>query len=240
MEVAGRHEMRRAALRRWLPLAALGAAVALFFALGFGRYLTFDALAENRATLALWMARLGPAAPVAYILLYGAISAMSVPGAALLTMTGGFLFGTVLGGICALLGATFGATIVFLVARSSFGMLLERHAGPRLKGLEAGFRANAASYLLVLRLVPLFPFGLVNIVAGLFGMRLATYVVCSFVGMAPATFIFASLGAGLGGLLEAGRAPDLGILFTPPVLLPLSGLAALALLPVLLRRWRPH
>jgi uncharacterized membrane protein YdjX (TVP38/TMEM64 family) len=237
MEEAGIGETRPAALRRWLPLAALGAAVTLFFALGFGRYLSFEALAEHRAALSLWVARLGPAAPLAYVVLYGAITALSVPGAALLSVTGGFLFGTVLGGIAALLGASIGATIVFLIARSSLGALLERRASPRLQKLDAGFRANAASYLLVLRLVPLFPFWLVNIVAGLFGVPLKTFVLCSLVGMMPATFILASLGAGLGVLLDRGQAPDLSILFAPRVLLPLLGLAALALLPAL-RRWR--
>jgi uncharacterized membrane protein YdjX (TVP38/TMEM64 family) len=237
MEEAGTGETWPAALRRWLPVAMLGAAVALFFALGLGRYLTFEALAANRAALSAWVARLGPAAPVVYSLLYGAITALSVPGAALLTMTGGFLFGTVPGALAALVGATSGATIVFLVARSSFGTLLERRAGPRLRKLEAGFRANAVSYLLVLRLVPLFPFSLVNIVAGLFGMQLATFVICSVVGMAPATFIFASLGAGLGAVFDRGQAPDSGVLLAPRVLLPLLGLAVLALLPVLVR-WR--
>jgi uncharacterized membrane protein YdjX (TVP38/TMEM64 family) len=221
--------------RSWLPLAALAAAIAVFFALGWERHLTFDALAANRAALEGWVDRLGPAAIPVYVLVYGAITSLSVPGAVVLTLSGGLLFGTLAGGFAALAGATIGATVVFLIARTSLGRALERRAGPRLRRIEAGFRENEASYLLVLRLVPLFPFWLVNLVPALLGMRLRTFVLWSVLGMAPGTFIYASLGAGLGAVIAAGRTPELDIIFTPRVLLPLLGLAALALLPVLLK-----
>jgi uncharacterized membrane protein YdjX (TVP38/TMEM64 family) len=104
--------------------------------------------------------------------------------------------------------------------------------------IEAGFRRNGLNYLLVLRLIPIFPFWLVNLVAGAVGLRLWVYVLGTFIGIIPVTFIFASLGNGLGTLVEEGRPPDIGVLYRPGVLLPILALAALALLPVAYRRWR--
>ena len=224
------------ALRRWLPLAALAAALALFFALGGERQLSFDALARNRAALEAWVAKTGPGSILVYVLVYFVVTALSLPGAAILTMAGGFLFGVGWGALAALIGATLGASAVFLIARTSLGALIERHAGGRVKTLEAEFRAHAASYLLVLRLVPLFPFWLVNLVAGSLRMNFTTFVLCSFFGMAPGTLVYASLGGGLGKIIAAGTTPDLHAIFAPRVLLPLIALAALALVPAFLRR----
>jgi uncharacterized membrane protein YdjX (TVP38/TMEM64 family) len=222
-----------AKLLRFLPLLLLAVAIAAFLASGLGRYLSFAALAENRDWVLAWVGRAGLWAPLAYMALYIAVAALSVPGGLFLTVTGGFLFGTWEGGFCALVSATIGAAIVFLIARSSFGEVLRRRAGPFLRRLEAGFQENGASYLLVLRLVPLFPFWLVNLVPAFLGVSLRTFVLCSFFGMAPAAFVYASVGAGAGALIEQGRTPDLGIIFAPRVLLPLVALAALSLLPVL-------
>ena len=225
--------------RRWLPLGAVVAGLVLFFALGLQNRVSYAALAAHRGELSDWVARLGPAAPVLYIILYAALAACSVPGAAVFTIAGGLLFGAWLGGFAALFGATLGATALFLIARTSLGAALNRRAGPRLKQLEAGFQANAASYLLALRLVPLFPYWLVNLAAALLGVPPGTFVVCSFFGMAPGAFIYASLGAGAGAVIDAGHAPSFETVFTPMVLRALVGLAALALLPVVMKwRWR--
>jgi uncharacterized membrane protein YdjX (TVP38/TMEM64 family) len=225
--------------RRWLPLGAVVAGLVLFFALGLQKSVSFAALAAHRGELQDWVARLGPVAPVLYILVYAALAACSVPGAVVFTIAGGLLFGALEGGLAALIAATLGGTALFLVARTSLGVALHRRAGPRLRQLEAGFQANAASYLLVLRLVPLFPFWLVNLAAALLGVPLGTFVLCSFFGMAPGAFIYASLGAGAGAVIAAGHAPDFQTVFTPMVLRALVALAALALLPVLLKwRWR--
>jgi uncharacterized membrane protein YdjX (TVP38/TMEM64 family) len=197
-------------------------------------YLTFTALAENRDWLCSLVQRWGVAAAVLYIGVYGMLVALSVPGAAVLTIAGGFLFGTWLGALGAIIGATLGATGIFLAARSGLGGLAQR-AGPLVGKLEAGFRADAFNYLLVLRLVPIFPFWLVNLVPALVGVRLPTYVLATFLGIIPGTFVYASLGNGLGSVLEE---PDLAIVFRPSVLVPIVGLALLALIPVGYKRWR--
>ena len=228
---------RLVSARRLLPLGLLVAAWIVFMLAGGYRYLTFSALAQNRDWLCGLVQQWGILAAFVYIMVYAMLVALSVPGAAILTIAGGFLFGTWMGGLCAVIGATLGATAIFLAARGGLGGLAQR-AGRFAGKLEAGFRADAFNYLLVLRLVPIFPFWLVNLVPALVGVRLPTYVLATFLGIVPATFIYASLGNGLGEVLAQGRHPDLAILFRPSVLLPILGLAALALLPVLYKRRR--
>ena len=149
-------------------------------------------------------------------------------------IAGGYLLGTWLGALSAVIGATLGATGIFLAARAGFGGLAQR-AGPFVGKLEAGFRADAFNYLLVLRLVPIFPFWLVNLVPALVGVRLRSYMLATFLGIIPGTFVYASLGSGLGEIVQE---PDLGIVFHPSVLLPVIGLAVLALIPVAYKHWR--
>ena len=229
---------RPVALRRFVPLGILVLALALFFVLGGGRYLTFAALAENREWLCATVAKTGAKGVLAFILAYAGLVAVSVPGSWLFTLASGFLFGPWLGTAYALIGATTGATVVFLAARAGLAGLAPR-AG-RVRRFEAGFRRNGLNYLLVLRLIPIVPFWLINLVAGAVGLRLWVFVLGTFFGMIPVSFIYASLGNGLGTLAEEGRAPDLAILFRPSVILPILGLVVLALLPVIFKRWRPY
>jgi uncharacterized membrane protein YdjX (TVP38/TMEM64 family) len=176
----------------------------------------------------------GFAAALFYITAYAGLVALSVPGATALTITGGFLFGTWLGALYAVVGATLGATGIFLAARAGLGGLAQR-AGPLVGKLEAGFRANAFSYLLVLRLVFIVPFWLVNLVPALVGVRLSTFILATFLGIIPGTFVYASLGNGLGNVVGD---PGLGVLSRLSVLGPIIGLIALALIPVGYKRWR--
>jgi uncharacterized membrane protein YdjX (TVP38/TMEM64 family) len=220
--------------RRLVPLGLLVAAGIAFIAAGGHRYLTFSTLADNRDWLCGLVARWGWVAGFFYVAVYSMLVALSVPGGAVLTITGGFLFGTWVGALCATIGATLGATGIFLAARAGLGGVA-RHAGSLSGKLEAGFRADAFNYLLVLRLVPIFPFWLVNIVAALAGIKLRTYVLATAIGIIPATVVYASLGNGLGSVVDE---PDLGIVFRPSVLVPIVGLACLALIPVGYKRWR--
>lgn len=228
---------RPVAPRRFVPLGILVLAGVLFMALGGHRYLTIAAIAENREFVCDLVGAARFLAALTFIVAYAGLVALSVPGASILTITGGFLFGPWLGGAYAVVGATLGATVVFLAARAGLAGLAVR-AGPWVQRIEAGFRRNGFNYLLVLRLIPIFPFWLVNLVAGAVGLRLWVYVLGTFIGIIPVTFIFASLGDGLGSLLEEGGAPDIAILYRPGVLLPIAGLGVLALLPVGYRRWR--
>jgi len=220
--------------RRLIPLALLVVAGITFVAVGGHRYLTFAALAENRDRLCSHVQRWGFVSAFLYIAAYAGLVALSVPGAAVLTIAGGFLFGTWLGTLCAVLGATLGATGIFLATRAGLGALAQR-AGPLVGKLEAGFRADAFSYLLVLRLVFIVPFWLVNLVPALVGVRLSTFVLATFLGIIPGTFVYASVGNGLG---DVAGDPGLGVLLRPSVLGPIVGLVILALIPVGYKRWR--
>jgi uncharacterized membrane protein YdjX (TVP38/TMEM64 family) len=225
---------RLVSARRLLPLGLLVAAWIAFMLAGGYRYLTFSALAQNRDWLCGLVQQWGILSAFVYIVVYATLVALSVPGAVILTIAGGFLFGTWVGGLCAVIGATLGATAIFLAARGGLGGLARR-AGRFVGKLEAGFRADAFNYLLVLRLVPIFPFWLINLVPALVGVRLLTYVLATFLGILPGTFVFASLGNGLGSLVEE---PDLAIIFKPSLLVPIVGLALLALVPVGYKHWR--
>ena len=220
--------------RRLIPLGLLVAAGITFVAVGGHHYLTFAALAENRDWLSSLVQRWGFVAAFLYIAVYALLVALSVPGSAVLTIAGGFLFGTWLGTLCAVLGATLGATGIFLATRAGLGGLARR-TGPLVGKLEAGFRADAFNYLLVLRLVFIFPFWLVNLVPALAGVRLSTFILATFLGIIPGAFVYASLGNGLGNVVGE---PGLGVLLRPSVLGPVVGLVILALIPVGYKRWR--
>ncbi len=223
--------------RRLAPLVCLLGGGLVLLAFGAHRYLDFAALAANHDWACALVDRAPVLAALAFVGAYAGLVALSVPGAALLTIASGFLFGTCLGTTYAVTAATLGATIVFAAARTGLAGLAAR-VGPQMRRIEAGFRENALNYLLVLRLVPVFPFWLVNLVAGASGMRLSSYLIGTFLGMIPAAFVYASLGSGLGILISEGRRPDLHILFRPGILLPILGLAALAMVPVVYRHWR--
>ena len=227
---------RSSALRRLAPLAILLAAIGAFFALGLHDYLSFEALRQHREQLLGLVGQHPFLAPLAFTAVYAAVVALSVPGGAILTIAGGFLLGIVPATLCVLVGATVGATIVFLIARTALGDALRAKAGPRIRRMEEGFRQDALSYLLVLRLIPIFPFWLVNIVPAFLGVPVRTYVLGTFVGIIPGAFVYASVGNGLGAVFDAGGTPDLGIIFEPAILLPIVGLAMLALLPVAYRK----
>src|SRR5436190_4241299 len=188
---------------RVLPLALLVVTAVLFFAFGLHRQLDFAALAANREWLTGTIERGGLLARLCFVLVYAGLVALSAPGAWIFTVTSGFLFGAWVGTAYALIGATLGATAVFLAARAGLAGLVTR-AGPRIRRLEAGFRQDALNYLLILRLLPIFPFWLVNLAAGATGMPLSTYLMATFLGMIPATFVFASFGSGLGNVIAEG------------------------------------
>jgi len=224
-------------IKRLLPVVVLVAAAIGVFASGLHNYLTFDALSEHRETLLTLVDRHTVLAPLAFIAIYAAATAMSLPGGLILTIAGGFLFGTWQGGLYVVIGATLGATAIFLIAKTALGDTLKRKAGPRMAKMEAGFKENEFSYLLILRLVPLFPFWLVNLVPALLGVALPTYVIATFVGIIPGSFAYASAGNGLGAVFDQGGAPGLEILADPKVWGPMVALVALALVPIIYKRF---
>jgi uncharacterized membrane protein YdjX (TVP38/TMEM64 family) len=225
-------------LKRLVPVAVLIAGFIAFFALGLNHYVTIDALREHRHVLLDFVSRNGVWAGILFVVVYAVAVAFSVPGGAVMTITGGFLFGTWWTTLYVVVAATLGGTVLFLAVKLALGDLLRARAGPWLKRMEDGFNRNAFNYLLTLRLIPLFPFFVVNLVPAFLGVSLRTYVVATFVGIIPGSFVFASVGNGLGAILDAGETPDLRIIFDPQILVPIIGLAILALLPVGYRKFK--
>jgi uncharacterized membrane protein YdjX (TVP38/TMEM64 family) len=225
-------------LKRWLPLLAIILAAGLFLALGLQRYLSLDALRANRDWLYWQVTDHLALALGIFVLVYAGVVTLSLPGATILTLAGGCMFGLWLATGVTIFAATLGATLLFLAARTAFADLLRARAAPWLKRLSSGFQENAFSYLLFLRLAPAFPFFVVNLVPAFLGASLRTFIVATFIGIIPGTLVYASVGAGLKSLLFSDQPFSLGHVLTPQILTALIGLALLSLLPVAYKAWR--
>jgi uncharacterized membrane protein YdjX (TVP38/TMEM64 family) len=224
-------------MRRLLPLAILVAALVAFFAFGLQDWFDLDQLRRHRLFFAEQVRNHYLLSLIAYVAVYALVVAVSVPGATVLTIAGGFLFGQFVGCAASVTAATTGAAALFLAARTALGEPLRSRAGPWLRRLEKGFAENALSYLLFLRLVPVFPFFAVNLVPAFLGVKLRTYLLGTFLGIIPGTFVYAAVGAGLGELFEAGAAISTAELLSPQIIVALAGLALLALVPVAYKKW---
>jgi uncharacterized membrane protein YdjX (TVP38/TMEM64 family) len=189
-------------LKRTIPLLLLGLGLALFMAFDLGRFFDLAELRAHQTELQRWVDERPVAGPAAFVLLYTTLVAFSLPVASFATIVGGFLFGAWFGTLWTAMGATLGASLVFLAARTALREMLRAKAGPWLDKLEGEFRTNGFHYLLFLRLVPAFPFWLVNIAPALFGLRFAPFVSATAVGILPGTFVFAYFGHGLSATLQ--------------------------------------
>jgi uncharacterized membrane protein YdjX (TVP38/TMEM64 family) len=220
-------------LRRFGPLLLLAAGLIAALASGALRHISLEGLADHHAELAAYTSLHPWKSLGLFAVVDIAITALWLPGSGVMTLAAGFLFGPLLGGLAALIAASTGSTIFFLVARGAAGDVLARRFGPRVAGLEARLRDNAFVYLLSLRLMPVMPLPLTNLAAALFEAPLRAFVGSILLGMAPACFIFAGLGAALGDLFDRGLKPSAGFFWEPQVALPLAGLTVLALGPAL-------
>jgi len=228
----------RAQWRRWLPLGIIVLGIILVFSFGLDELASFSHLKAHHQRLTAFVADHYIQAVAGYLLLYVLFVALSLPGAIWLTVAAGFLFGAVVGSILAVIAASTGATLLFLAAKTSLGDYLRAHAGPWLTKVERGFADNQWSYLLMMRLFPVIPFFIANLIPAFLGIRLPVFVITTFVGIIPATAIFATVGAGLGSVLESSTELSLHSLVTPQVELALAGLALLAAAPIVVKYLR--
>jgi uncharacterized membrane protein YdjX (TVP38/TMEM64 family) len=243
-------------LGRFVPLAVVALISVTVISMGWHKQLSFVTLVERREAIDAFVAEHRMAAFALFAGIYALAVALSLPGAAFLTICCGMILGALAGGLTAVAGATAGATLIFLIAKSALGGWLMRRAGRRAENLAAGFRADAFNYLLFLRLVPIFPFWLVNLVPAFCGVSLTTFVAATALGIIPGTFAFAFFGAGLDGAvaaqaiiyracLSAGRADcrltfDVGAAVTPQLIAGLVALGVLALVPIAIKRFRAN
>ena len=229
---------QKSAFQRFLPLLVIATALIAFFATGANQYFSLDALSTYRGDLTAFRDANFPLAFASLIVIYAALVAISFPGAGFLTIFAGFLFGPFIGTLGVIVGATLGATIIFKVASTSFGETLRAKAGPWLEKFEAGFKEGELSYLFILRIIPAFPFFLVNIAPAFLGVKTRNFVLSTFFGIIPGSFVYASIGNGAGAVLDQGEELQLsGVLTDPAILVPIIGLAVLALIPVAYKRF---
>ncbi|MEM6304200.1 MAG: TVP38/TMEM64 family protein [Pseudomonadota bacterium] len=223
---------------RYLPLAAI-LLVAGVGAFALRDYLSFDALRENREALLAFRDSNLVLTVLAFVLAYVLIVAFSLPGAAIATLTGGFLFGTWFGTALNITAATIGAVLIFQAARMGLGDKLkdrmEASEGMVAK-IKKGIDENQWEMLFFIRLVPAVPFFVANLIPAFLGVPLYRFAVSTFIGIIPGSLVYTSVGAGLGEVFAAGETPNLGIIFEPHILFPILGLCALSLLPVVIKK----
>ena len=230
----------RSQLVKRLPLIAI-VGVALVGAFTLRDVVSFQALAENREALLAFRDANYLLTVAAFIAIYATLVAFSLPGATIATLTGGFLFATFPGVLFNIIAATIGATAIFLAARWGLGeKLAARMDGSTgtVRRIKDGIDANQWEMLFLIRLVPAVPFFMANLVPALVGVPLVRFVITTFLGIIPGALVYTSVGAGLGGVFERGETPDLGIIFSPQILLPILGLCLLAALPIVLKAVR--
>jgi uncharacterized membrane protein YdjX (TVP38/TMEM64 family) len=228
------------ALIKRLPLIII-ATVAIIGAFTLRDYLSFQALAENREALIAFRDANYLLTALTFIAAYVVIVAFSLPGATIATLTGGFLFATFPGALFNVTGATIGATAIFLAARWGFGETLGRKlesSDGAVKKIKDGIDENQWSMLFLIRLVPAVPFFIANLVPSFLEVPLHRFVISTFLGIIPGAVVYTSVGAGLGEVFARGETPNLGIIFEPHILLPILGLCALAVLPIILKAVR--
>ncbi len=217
---------------KFLPLFIL--LLLLVFAAYFriDQYLSYASLQSHYQQLKGWADHHFFSLLSAFAGIYILAIAISIPGAVFLSLGAGLLFGIFWGTLIVVISATIGATLLFYAVKTSLGEWL----APKTKGwlgkMQNGFQNDAFSYLFILRLIPIFPFWAVNIVPALLNIDAGTFIIATFLGIIPGSIVFVSIGNGLNHLIEQQQQPDLSIIFSWPVLLPLLGLAGLTLLGV--------
>ena len=227
-------ETKKGGLMRYAPLALIIAGAVLGY-IFLKDYLSLSALRENYTTLQEWKNENFLLAAGAYVLAYILVVAFSLPGALMMTLTGGLLFGLVAGTLLTVTGATIGATCIFIAAKTSLGETLKQKAGPWMEKFEKGFQENELSFLFLLRLVPAVPFFIANLLPAFFGVKIFTYIWTTLLGIFPGTAVYTSIGTGLGEVFARGDEISFDLVKSPAVWGPLLGLIALALLPIIIK-----
>lgn len=226
--------------RKLVPLIGI-IIIAIIGAITLRDYLSFESLSNNQEALLAWRDANFVFAAVGFVLIYIAIVAFSLPGAAIISLTGGFLFGVFPGFLFNLTGATIGAIAIFTAAKMGLGDYLSSkmdNAGGMVGKIKKGLAENEVSFLLLMRFVPAFPFFVANLVPALVGTRLWTFAWTTAIGIIPGGLVYTWVGAGLGEVFARGETPDLGIIFEWQILGPILALCALSSMPIIIKAFR--
>ena len=237
-------------LKKWGALGVIALLLGVGYWAGIFDHFGLSSFIKHRQSLGAFVDENFIVAGIAFILLYAGLVAISFPGASFLTIASGFFFGGIIGGMFAVIGATIGAVIIFTIARTSFGDFLKEKAGPFVNKMIEGFKKDAFQYLLTLRLVPVFPFWVLNIVPALLDMKIKPYALATFIGIIPGTFTYAYIGTGMDSIIadiaekQPGCANDgtctlnFGSLVTPEILIAITLLGVISIMPVIIKKIR--
>lgn len=237
-------------LKKWGALAVIGGLLVVGYWMGIFEHFGLSSFIKHRQALGDYVEANFILAAFGFILLYASLVAISFPGASFLTIASGFFFGGILGGSFAVIGATIGAVIIFIIAKTSFGDFLKQKAGPFVSKMVEGFKKDSFQYLLTLRLVPVFPFWVLNIVPALLDMKVKPYALATFLGIIPGTFTYAYIGTGMDSIIadvaekqpgcaQAGNCKlDFGSLVTPEILIAITMLGVISILPLIIKKIR--
>lgn len=227
-------------MKRFIPLIIIAVLMLLAWYFNLTQYLSYEAIRANRMALVDYVEQHYILAPLVFIGAYITVTALSIPVAVYLTLLGGFLFPQPLSTLYVVTGATIGACFLFFAASTALGETLRERAGPRLAKMRSGFQENAAGYLLFLRLVPLFPFWLVNIAPALLGVPFITFLWTTALGITPGAFVYAQVGTGLGAIFESGEEFSVNALLNNDIKIAFVALGIFALIPTVYRMWKKH
>ena len=230
----------KSGLARYIPILAIATVAVLGFVF-LRDFLSFEALRDNREALINFRDNNYLLTVVIFMLAYVMVVAFSFPGAAIMTLAGGLLFSLFPGVLFIVTAATIGATAIFLAARwgvgERLGAKLENSDG-LVKQIKDGIDENQWSILFLIRLIPAVPFFLANLIPSFLEVPLHRFVISTFFGILPGSLVYTSVGSGLGEVFARGEIPNLGVIFAPHILLPILGLCALAVLPIVINAVR--
>ena len=225
-------------IKKFIPIVILIILIGVAYFMGLGKYVTYDNLKAHHTTLKIFVGAHPFLTPLIFIGFYIVMAALSLPGGAFLSLFGGFLFPQPFSTIYVVIGATIGAALIFLAARSALGEILYKKTGTVFSKMEKGFKENAISYLFFLRFAPLFPFWIVNLAAAFFRVGFWTYLWTTFIGIAPGSFVFTQAGTGLSSIFETGQEFSLATVFNMQIRIALIALGIFALIPILVKKFR--
>jgi uncharacterized membrane protein YdjX (TVP38/TMEM64 family) len=224
--------------KKLFPLVILASAIIFFFVFDLGLLLSFEIIASYREHLVSWHINHQTLMILSFMGIYVAMVVFSLPGAVWLTLVSGFIFGAELGTLISVFSATIGALLLFVIARYALSDYFHDKIGTTIQKMENGFKEDAFSYLIALRLIPLFPFWLVNLVPALLGVPLKTFFMATFLGIIPGSFIYAIVGTSINELIKMGKQPNFNIIFEPKIMGALVGLAILSLIPIFYKKYK--
>lgn len=222
---------------KFLPIAVLIIGIVVFFSLGGQKYLSLDALKENYQQILTFTNHHFIVGISIFAIAYIVVVAFSIPGATIMTLLGGLLFGLLLGTFVVVVSATIGACIVFFAVRTALGEALQSKAKGSIEKMRLGFENDAFNYLMVLRLIPIFPFFVINIAAGMLSVKFRDFFWATFLGIIPGSAVYVWMGTSLGYAIKKGDDINLRIILDHQFILPIIALAILSIVPVFIKKF---